>query len=175
MDACGNTCEATGPFCDVGVCSEGICLNGSTPEAAGQSCKSLKEYGATASNLYYIDPDGAGGEDPFQVECDMVTEGGGWIVLSLTNSQSLYMAQNSPSNPWLKCGDDSVKHYGWLTEGEVSAEANEVNVDLEFLLEYEGQQLTVTEVVAVGEHDRGRVRFSVADLGPNTNSRLAGP
>jgi hypothetical protein len=34
------------------------------------------------SGVYRIDPDGPGGELPFEARCDMVTDGGGWTALS---------------------------------------------------------------------------------------------
>ena len=34
------------------------------------------------SGIYRIDPDGPGGELPFESRCDMVTDGGGWTALS---------------------------------------------------------------------------------------------
>ncbi len=47
------------------------------------SCKAILDAGeSTGDGSYQIDPDGAGGEDPFSVTCDMTTDGGGWTRLS---------------------------------------------------------------------------------------------
>jgi hypothetical protein len=41
------------------------------------SCKTLLDAGlSTGNGTYTIDPDGPGGNDPFQVYCDMTTEAG---------------------------------------------------------------------------------------------------
>ncbi|MFB0965344.1 MAG: fibrinogen-like YCDxxxxGGGW domain-containing protein [Patescibacteria group bacterium] len=43
------------------------------------SCKAIKgAYPASADGTYSIDYDGAGPAAPFQVLCDMTTDGGGW-------------------------------------------------------------------------------------------------
>lgn len=37
---------------------------------------------STPSGSYVIDPDGPGGTAPFSIGCDMVTDGGGWTIIS---------------------------------------------------------------------------------------------
>ena len=52
--------------------------------------KHAKEYltvGATLDGVYVLDPDGAGGEKPAPVYCNMKNDGGGWMLIV-----------NSPSN-----------------------------------------------------------------------------
>ena len=43
------------------------------------NCKDILDDGlSSGSHLYEIDPDGPGGEDPYEVYCDMETDGWGW-------------------------------------------------------------------------------------------------
>lgn len=51
-----------------------------------KSCLEYKNYGKSvypylnsdSDGVYKIDPDGRDGLDPFEVYCDMTTDGGGW-------------------------------------------------------------------------------------------------
>jgi hypothetical protein len=54
-----------------------------------QSCKEILDAGAsTGDGMYWIDPDGFGqapNYSPFEVHCDMTTDGGGWIRIAQTD------------------------------------------------------------------------------------------
>ena len=47
----------------------------------------IKEKGfSQRDGIYLIDPDGEGGGNPFEVECDMKSFGGGWTMCYTTDS-----------------------------------------------------------------------------------------
>jgi hypothetical protein len=83
VDCGGPTCGK----CDFGEMCLGPndCLSGSCPNGVCNdptSCKQIKQQNPNAqSGIYVIDPDGMGGQGPFQARCDMVADGGGWTLV----------------------------------------------------------------------------------------------
>ncbi|HEY8379348.1 MAG TPA: fibrinogen-like YCDxxxxGGGW domain-containing protein, partial [Nannocystis sp.] len=79
---CGGSCGkcglgkvcGDGDDCSSGYCNAAVC-------AIAPSCKAIKQATPGApSGVYPIDPDGAGPLQPFNVFCDMTTDGGGWTL-----------------------------------------------------------------------------------------------
>jgi hypothetical protein len=71
------------------------------------SCNALKKANAVAgSGLYWVDFDGAGTSPALQVYCDMVTDGGGWTLVSYgyrpagTPASTIYGLPNQASGAW---------------------------------------------------------------------------
>lgn len=62
-------------------------FSGLVLEITYKSCKEIlaNNPGAT-DGVYTIDPDGEGGSDPFDCNCDMTTDGGGWTLVLLSNA-----------------------------------------------------------------------------------------
>jgi hypothetical protein len=78
------TFAAAGVLSIVGAADGALAVpfDGSSAATAGYSAAQILGDGySTGDGVYWIDPDGAGGNAAFQVYADMTTNGGGWMLV----------------------------------------------------------------------------------------------
>jgi hypothetical protein len=65
-----------------GTCQEGICV----PNIVDSCATVLANNPAAQSGTHTLDPDGEGGQAPFDVHCEMALDGGGWTLAMAINT-----------------------------------------------------------------------------------------
>jgi hypothetical protein len=85
----------------------------------------LADFPSATNGVYLVDPAATG--SPFEVVCDMVTDGGGWFELTLANSFNLAADRwhgivmeeyaNTSGFSWSKCAEDPTSYFEYFTSG----------------------------------------------------------
>ena len=118
---CGNDEVEEGETCDDGNSTAGDGCDDSCQKEPAISCKELLAlFPETTTGTYSIDPDGKGGNEPFDVHCDMDTDGGGWTRIAAEDFETSTSGW-SATNTITTCGN-----YGKILGGYnvISGSAN---------------------------------------------------
>ncbi|MFK7930126.1 MAG: MopE-related protein [Myxococcota bacterium] len=107
-------CDGTDADCDGTVSAAEAAELGDDPACAAATCATLHTARPDLGDgTYWVDGDTL--VPAFQVDCDMGSDGGGWLQLSLVGDAVL-VGSSSPTNAWYKCADDATEPWPWLPD-----------------------------------------------------------
>lgn len=99
-------------------------MTGASANEAAPSCKLILNNGySKGDGVYWLDPDGAGPQAPYQALCDMTTDGGGWMLIA-RNDQATIFTSFYKSWAEYKAGFGDLKarqSFGWLGNDRLNA------------------------------------------------------
>ena len=146
-------CDGLDNDCD-GILADDETFVGGSASCAADDCQdALDANSAALTGAYVLSIPALGGT--LEVACDMDTEGGGWIQMSLEDSDNVLVAGYSNGNPWHKCDDDAAQFFdsipwdGAADEDIFSTAYRPVPVVLEYSNPLTGTVYTAGEVSAI--------------------------
>lgn len=85
------------------------CTASITVSNAKRNCLAWFNLGHLVDGIYLIDPDGGGGNAPFNCHCDMTTSGGGWTkIITQADNSIAYLDRFGPTNTTWHAGHTGV-------------------------------------------------------------------
>ena len=146
-------CDGLDNDCD-GTLSDDEAVVGGSPSCAADDCQDVLAADPNAvSGPYVLFVPALGGT--LEVSCDMDTQGGGWIELSLEDSENVLIAGHSYGNPWHKCADNAAQFFDsifwdWAADEDyLSTTGLPVPVTLEYNNPGTGAVYSAAEVSAI--------------------------
>jgi hypothetical protein len=119
-------------------CFSGIARNGSSERAAARTCSTLHDdYPNLESGIYWIDPDGEGGDSAWQAYCEMDADGGGWTrMVMVARGQTLWNAWSQARNS--DSSGDNQATFGIPIQKLSNSDTGE---DLEYLIHFDDTRI----------------------------------